>query len=103
QRQQRQRSLGRVAPERGPDERNELHAVFSLRGGVFQLLAGKAGTTAASKRQSAYRKLCGQIIVRHMCATGDPSKPSPSFGCLKFRPITSSNSPSSTVTAGSNE
>ena len=35
-------------------------------------------TLAAARR--AHRKLFGQIIVRHMCATGEPSKPSPSAG-----------------------
>jgi 8-oxo-dGTP pyrophosphatase MutT (NUDIX family) len=40
----------------------------------------------------AHRKLFGQIIVRHMCATGEPSNPSPSSGWRKFRPTTSSNS-----------
>ena len=49
------------------------------------------------------RKLFGQIIVRHMCATGEPSKPSPSPGCRKFRPTTSSNSSKSTAAFGSNE
>ena len=27
-----------------------------------------------------YRKLFGQIMLRHICATGVPSKPNPSFG-----------------------
>jgi Pentapeptide repeats (8 copies) len=52
---------------------------------------------------AAQRKLFGQIIVRHMCATGEPSKPSPSAGCRKFRPTTSSNSSKSTTTSGSKE
>lgn len=38
------------------------------------------------------RKLLGQIMVRHMCATGEPSNPRPSAGCRKFRPTTSANS-----------
>lgn len=42
--------------------------------------------------EHAHRKLFGQIIVRHMCATGELSNPSPSLGCRKFRPTTSSNS-----------
>jgi hypothetical protein len=32
-----------------------------------------------------YRKLWGQIIVRHMCATGESSNPSPSGGLRKLR------------------
>lgn len=44
------------------------------------------------------RKLFGQIMVRHMCATGDPSNPSPSEGCRKLRPTTSSNSSNATLT-----
>ncbi len=64
-----------------------------------------AGAAAAGIRVGglAHRKLFGQIIVRHMCATGEPSKPSPSAGCLKFRPTTSSNSSNSTTSPGSNE
>lgn len=50
-----------------------------------------------------YNALCGQIIARHICATGEPSKPSPCSGCRKFRPITSTNSATSTVVSGSNE
>jgi hypothetical protein len=50
-----------------------------------------------------YRNFVGRIRVRHICATGLLSKPSPSFGCLKLRPITSVNSSSSTTTLGSNE
>ena len=40
---------------------------------------------------SHYRKLCGQIMVRHMCATGELSKPRPSSGCLKCLPMMSVN------------
>jgi len=57
----------------------------------------------AWKPGPAQRKLFGQIIVRHMWATGEPSKPSPSAGCRKFRPTTSSNSSKSTTTLGSKE
>jgi hypothetical protein len=32
--------------------------------------------------QGLQRELCGQIIVRHMWATGELSNPRPSFGCL---------------------
>ena len=42
----------------------------------YQVIPGSMGP-------KPYRKLFGQIIVRHMCATGDPSKPSPSAGCRK--------------------
>jgi hypothetical protein len=37
-------------------------------------------TSALTGSCQTYRKLLGQIIVRHMCATGDPSKPNPSVG-----------------------
>jgi len=53
--------------------------------------------------RGGYRYFVGRINVRHICATGLLSKPSPSFGCLKLRPITSVNSSSSTTTSGSNE
>ena len=59
--------------------------------------------SATSAFTGTYRKLFGQIIVRHMCATGDPSKPNPSVGCSKFRPTMLENSSNSTVTFGSNE
>ncbi len=62
-------------------------------------LSGRARAAPAG----SHRKLFGQIIVRHMCATGEPSNPSPSAGCRKFRPTTSSNSSKSTTTPGSNE
>ncbi len=57
-------------------------------------VVGHAGT---------YRKLVGQIIVRHMWATGLPSKPRPSFGCFQLRPMISVNSSGSTRRFGSNE
>ena len=38
---------------------------------------------------SPQSELFGQIMVRHMCATGEPSKPSPSSGSRKCRPMTS--------------
>src|SRR5262249_58983983 len=49
-----------------------------------------AGTDALRPARR-YRKLFGQIRVRHMCAVGEPSKPRPSLGSLKLRPITSVN------------
>ena len=52
---------------------------------------------------AVYNALVGRIRVRHMCATGLLSKPSPSLGCLKLRPITSVKSSRSTTTSGSNE
>ena len=38
--------------------------------------------------------------MRHICADGLLSQPSPSFGCLKLRPMMSVNSSSSTTTSG---
>jgi len=61
------------------------------------------GGLRAGRTVPGHRKLLGQIIVRHMCATGEPSNPSPSAGCRKFRPTTSSNSPNATTVPGSNE
>ena len=55
------------------------------------------------RKESVIMDEGGQIIVRHMCATGEPSKPRPSAGCLKFLPSMSSNSSKSTVTFGSTE
>ena len=50
-----------------------------------------------------YRYFVGQMMVRHMCADGLPSKPRPSFGCLKWRPTTSVNSSRLTCALGSKE
>jgi hypothetical protein len=58
---------------------------------------------AQSPSTVPHRKLLGQIIVRHMCAEGDPSNPRPSLGWRKLRPTTSSNSSKSTTASGSNE
>ena len=61
------------------------------------------GSAPAPAARAAHRKLLGQIIVRHMWATGEPSKPRPSAGWRKWRPTTSSNSAKSTTAAGSKE
>ena len=47
------------------------------------------------------RELRGQIIVRHIWATGELSNPRPSFGCLKCLPTMSSKSSMSTTMCGS--
>src|ERR1700719_2733646 len=57
----------------------------------------------AAHRLQAQRYRVGRIRVRHICADGLLSQPSPSLGCLKLRPMISVNSPSSTTTSGSNE
>jgi hypothetical protein len=46
-------------------------------------------------------ELRGQIIVRHIWATGELSNPRPSFGCLKCLPTMSSKSSMSTTMCGS--
>jgi hypothetical protein len=50
-----------------------------------------------------YRKRVGHSIVRHICADGLLSRPSPSLGCLKCRPMISVKSSRSTLALGSNE
>jgi Amidase len=82
-------SRGRRLPARGTGVRERGRRLPRAAG----LLSGLAG----------HRKLLGQIIVRHMCATGEPSNPSPSAGWAKLRPITSSNSLKSTTASGSKE
>src|SRR3984893_5109555 len=59
------------------------------------------GRAASRLRSQRYR--VGRIRVRHICADGLLSQPSPSLGCLKLRPMISVNSSSSTTTSGSNE
>src|SRR5579863_4664436 len=48
-----------------------------------------------------YKGRSGMAIDLHMCATGLPSKPSPSLGCLKLRPMISVNCSSVGFTPGS--
>jgi tripartite-type tricarboxylate transporter receptor subunit TctC len=65
-------------------------------------VGGMIGQTFVQKSPpDGYRNFVGQMMVRHMCAVGLPSKPRPSFGCLKLRPTTSVNSSRLTRTAGS--
>src|SRR5262245_33765315 len=45
----------------------------------------------------------GRAMVRHMWALGLLSKPRPSFGCLKWRPMMSMNGSIETLAFGSNE
>src|SRR5689334_18701082 len=59
--------------------------------------------TGPLAKRNPQRNRVGHMSVRHMCATGLPSNPSPSSGCLKLRPSTSSKSSSCTTTFGSNE
>src|SRR5206468_12205622 len=49
-----------------------------------------------------YNGLSGMAIERHICATGLPSLPGPSFGFLKWRPMMSTNGSILTTTPGSN-
>jgi hypothetical protein len=54
-------------------------------------------------RAFVYKNRVGHISVRHMCADGELSKPSPSFGCLKLRPMMSTKSLRSIFASGSKE
>ncbi len=49
-----------------------------------------------------YSGASGFAIVLHMCATGLPSLPRPCFGCLKRRPMRSTNGPMPTTAFASN-
>ena len=63
----RMQSLGRV--------------ICALEGGsIFSRPARECGDNRTIADLARYRKLFGQIIVRHMCATGELSKPRPSPG-----------------------
>src|SRR5438094_1090324 len=48
-----------------------------------------------------YSGLSGMAIERHICATGLPSLPRPSFGFLQWRPMMSTNGLILTTTPGS--
>src|SRR5262249_809271 len=50
-----------------------------------------------------HKNRVGHISVRHMCDDGVLSKPSPSFGCLKLRPMMSTKLSRLTTALGSNE
>jgi len=54
-------------------------------------------------RRLRHKNRVGQRIVRHICAEGLLSRPRPSFGCLKFRPMMSTKSSRLTLAFGSNE
>ena len=49
-----------------------------------------------------YNAFAGRRRVRHIWAAGELSLPSPSSGCLKWRPMISSKSSTCTSTSGSN-
>ena len=51
-------------------------------------------------RRNAYRNRVGRISVRHMCADGLESQPSPSLGWRKLRPTMSTKSLMSTLAFG---
>ncbi len=51
----------------------------------------------------SHKNRVGHIRVRHICADGELSKPRPSSGCLKLRPMMSTKSLRSTLALGSNE
>ncbi len=53
--------------------------------------------------RNAYRYRVGRISVRHICADGLESQPSPSSGWRKLRPTISTKSSMSTLALGSNE
>jgi hypothetical protein len=63
----------------------------------------REGKGEGASDQIRYRKRVGQFRVRHMCEAGVLSKPKPSFGCLKLRPMMSVNSSRSTTASGSKE
>src|SRR5262245_32859176 len=63
---------------------------------------GHAGV-CLQRFQRDHKNRVGHISVRHMCDDGVLSKPSPSFGCLKLRPMMSMKSSRLTLALGSNE
>ena len=68
-------------------------------------LAPGAGTHVGSNRRpppiAFYKNRVGHMMVRHMWADGLLSQPRPSFGCLKLRPMMSSNWSRLTLAFGS--
>ena len=94
-----------------PQYRRLLRLLIAAGHGGFGYSAGFGARRAAqrppvllcSASEAPYRYFAGRIIARHICATGLLSKPRPSFGWRKLRPMMSVNSSSSTCTFGSNE
>src|SRR5262249_54349280 len=64
---------------------------------------GLGGLNRSRIRRLCHKNRVGQRIVRHICAEGLLSRPRPSFGCLKFRPMMSTKSSRLTLAFGSNE
>src|SRR5438105_10527873 len=64
---------------------------------------GEGNRTEIVARSFAHKYRVGHISVRHMCDDGVLSRPRPSFGCLKLRPMMSTKSSSLTLAFGSNE
>src|SRR5262245_45094338 len=62
---------------------------------------GEASTIFIDARP--HRNRVGHKIVRHICADGLLSRPRPSYGCLKLRPMMSTKSSRLTLAFGSNE
>ena len=90
------RTIGCIAAGTGADtavDRKRRHRRHRAR----------ADNTLRPLRWGAYRNRVGHIMVRHMCADGLLSRPSPSLGCLKLRPMMSTKSPRLTLAFGSNE
>src|SRR5690606_25724475 len=78
-------------------ERQRLvHLLLHAQGGG-ELAQGVAGARRCAGPRGQ-RKLFGQIIVRHMCATGELSNPRPSSGSRKWRPMMSVKISGSTST-----
>ena len=81
----------RASPARRDDMIGRIHSAVTVTPSTDKLV-GASGIQ---------RELRGQIIVRHMWATGELSNPRPSFGCLKCLPTMSSKSSMSTTMCGS--
>ena len=64
---------------------------FRSRQVIISSPAGQVRGRRQGKRLLPHKKLFGQMMLRHMCATGEPSKPNPSFGWRKLRPMMSVN------------
>src|SRR5205814_751220 len=97
----------RVTPRAHERARADLELEVAAVAGGRPVAGGHSRPTARRARESSdvsdgdQRYFVGIMMVRHMCAEGLASQPSPSFGCLKWRPTTSVNSSSSTLTFGS--
>src|SRR5215831_14816276 len=88
--------------ERGSERNKEIQKPQKAQKAQEFLLLSCAFCAFCGSCSLSYSGLSGIAMARHMCATGLPSFPKPSFGFLNCRPMMSMNGSIVTTTPGSN-